>query len=203
MGRGPWGRKDLEERVAHTPFDTSPFRISVREIVRRPGTHREFDHDFALPERLGTELIGVPKGSPASLKAQFEVVTDGVWVNGTFTAVAEGECGRCLDDIKSDVEVQVQGLYLYPDAGYSAGDVEEDVYDFDGDTIDLEEVVTDAVVTAMPFTPLCDPDCPGLCDQCGVRLADNAGHAHEILDPRWSSLASVKDGLEPSNKEES
>ncbi|NTV38585.1 MAG: DUF177 domain-containing protein [Demequinaceae bacterium] len=193
----------MEERVAHTPFNTSPFRISLRDIVRRPGTHQEYDHDFAVPERLGTDLIGVPQGSTVSLHVQCEVVTDGVWVNGTFTAVAEGECGRCLDDVSIDIEVPLQGLFLYPDAGYSAGDVEEDVYDFDGESLDLEEVITDAVVTTLPFTPLCDPGCPGLCDQCGVRLADNAGHAHEILDPRWSSLISVKDGLEPSDKEES
>lgn len=189
--------------MAHTPFNASPFRISMREIVRRPGTHREYDRDFAVPERLGIELIGVPQGSNASLHVQCEVVTDGIWVNGTFTAVAEGECGRCLEDISLDIEVPLQGLFLYPDAGYSAGDVQEDVYDFDGDSLDLEGVVTDAVVTTLPFTPLCEPDCPGLCDQCGVRLADNAGHAHEILDPRWSLLASVKDDLVPSDKEES
>lgn len=189
--------------MAHTPYAVSPFRILVRDVVRRPGTHREYDHDFAVTERLGTEVIGVPEGSTASLHVQCEVVTDGIWVNGTFDAVAQGECSRCLEGVTSDVNVTIQGLFLYPDAPYGAGDVADDVYDFDGDSLDLEGVVTDAVVTALPFTPLCDPDCLGLCDQCGVRLEDNPGHAHEILDPRWSSLASVKDGLVPSDKEES
>jgi uncharacterized protein len=193
----------MEERVRHTPGAESPFRLQVRDLVRRPGTHREYSNDLALPESLGTDVIGVPEGAPAALHVQAEVVTDGIWVSGTFTAQAEGECGRCLEPVVIDVDVPVQGLFLYPDASYGEDDETDDVYEFDGESIDLTEVVRDAVVTSLPFTPLCDPDCPGLCDQCGARLVDEPGHAHEILDPRWSSLENVKDSLGLSNKEES
>lgn len=194
-------RKDMEERVKHSPTVESPYRVHVRDLVRRPGTHREYSVELEVPEALGTEVIGVPQGAPAALNFQCEVVTDGIWVSGTFAAVARGECGRCLDDVSTDVDVAVQGLYVYPDAPYGeSDDGTDDVHDFDGETIDLEEVVRDAVVTSLPFTPLCDPDCPGLCDQCGARLADNPDHAHQTLDPRWSALLSVKDDL-PSSSE--
>ena len=50
----------------------------------------------------------------------------------------------------------------------------------------------DAVVLALPFRPLCRPDCAGLCPECGVRLDDaEPGHHHEQLDPRWSALGSL------------
>lgn len=193
----------MEERVNHTPSAQSPYRLLVRDLVRRPGSQREFSHDLVVPDRLGTDVIAVPAGTPATLAVRCEVVTDGIWVSGSFTATAEGECGRCLDDVAIDVDVAVQGLFLYPDASYGEGDESEDVFDFDGETIDLEGVVTDAVVTALPFTPLCDEDCQGLCDQCGARLAEDPGHEHEILDPRWSALQSVKDSHVLSDKEES
>lgn len=49
----------------------------------------------------------------------------------------------------------------------------------------------DAVVPTLPFQPVCRPDCPGLCPQCGVRLADEPGHAHDDIDPRWAALAGL------------
>jgi len=193
----------MEERVKHTPKADTEFRIDVRDLVRRPGTHREYSRDLTVVDALGTEVIGVPVGAAATLKVQCEVVTDGMWVSGTFAAQATGECGRCLDEVNVDLEVPVQGLFLYPDAPREEGDDADDVFEFDGDAIDFEGVVRDAVVTSLPFTPLCEPDCPGLCDQCGARLANDPDHAHEILDPRWSALESVKDSIELSDKEES
>ena len=49
----------------------------------------------------------------------------------------------------------------------------------DGDLLDLEPVLRDAVVLALPMSPLCREDCPGLCVQCGVRLDDGPDHRHE------------------------
>ena len=48
---------------------------------------------------------------------------------------------------------------------------EEELY-LDGDLLDLEPVLRDAVVLALPMSPLCQEDCPGLCVVCGARLAD-------------------------------
>jgi uncharacterized protein len=50
-------------------------------------------------------------------------------------------------------------------------------------------LLRDAVVLALPFQPLCQDDCPGLCVECGARLADDPGHQHdEPVDPRWAAL---------------
>jgi len=77
------------------------------------------------------------------------------------------------------------------------GDDEEDVRELEGDLIDLEPALRDTVVPALPFQPLCRPDCPGLCSECGARLADDPDHSHETLDPRWAALG----GLVSSNDE--
>jgi hypothetical protein len=54
---------------------------------------------------------------------------------------------------------------------------------------DLEPLLRDSVVLALPFQPLCQDDCPGLCVECGARLADDPGHQHEeAVDPRWAAL---------------
>jgi uncharacterized protein len=65
----------------------------------------------------------------------------------------------------------------------------------DGDLLDLEPVLRDAVVLALPMSPLCREDCPGLCVECGVPLADaGPGHGHqEAPDPRWAGLKQFDD----------
>ena len=64
------------------------------------------------------------------------------------------------------------------------------------DHIDLEPILRDAVVSGLPFRPLCRPDCPGLCSECGEpwdNLPDD--HTHEKLDPRFDALAALQDQL--------
>ena len=67
---------------------------------------------------------------------------------------------------------------------------EDDVHRIVDDRIDLEQSIIDAVALELPMSPLCSPDCPGLCQVCGIRLAvAEPGHAHELIDPRWAGLA--------------
>ena len=85
-------------------------------------------------------------------------------------------------------------LYAYPGKRPDEDVEEDEVHELAGDLIDLEPVLRDAVVPALPFKPVCQPDCPGLCSQCGARLADEPGHAHEIVDQRWSALQGLAFG---------
>ena len=175
----------------------SPYTFSLRELSRRPGEQLTASKVFPAPAVLGTEVIGVPEGADVKLDVSFESVQEGIWVHGTVSAQAVGECGRCLDEVRRTVSPSFEGLFVSPSARVDDDDEESaDVYEFDGNAIDLEELATDAVVTSLPFTPLCSRDCPGLCDQCGVRLADNPGHAHDVIDPRWSALQGLTETKE-------
>ena len=138
------------------------------------------------PAELGIEILKVPEGSPVDLDLRLEAVMDGVLVTGTSSADLEGECARCLEPIEDSITVDIQELYLYEPAD---GDEDDDVSRLEGDLLDLEPVLRDAVVLALPFQPLCQDDCPGLCVECGARLADDPDHRHdEPIDPRWAAL---------------
>ena len=113
---------------------------------------------------------------------------EGVLVTGTAQAGLDGECARCLGEIHDDVVADIQELFVYDD-GDIAADEEADVSRLEGDLLDLEPLLRDAVVLSLPFQPLCRDDCPGLCAECGARLADDPGHQHdEPIDPRWAAL---------------
>jgi uncharacterized protein len=114
-----------------------------------------------------------------------------VLVTGSAVAPLTGECARCLEPLTSTIEVSFQELYRYlPDLGEDGDDGEERF--LDGDLLDLEPAFRDAVVLALPLSPLCRDDCPGLCAECGARLADaGPGHKHDKVDPRWDLLAQL------------
>jgi uncharacterized protein len=89
------------------------------------------------------------------------------------------------------VSVDLVELFVYDDEQPQAGVAEEDeeTSRLEGDLLDLEPLLRDAVVLALPFQPLCREDCPGLCVECGARLADDPEHGHEAqIDPRWAAL---------------
>ncbi len=167
-----------------------PLVLDTRELGRRPGSMRTVQRTVSSPAGLGVELIGVTEGSELALDLRQESVMEGVLVSGTVTGKVQGQCGRCLDPFTDEVLVDVQELFVYPDSTTdSTADVDE-VRRLEHDLLDLEPVLRDAVVLALPLTPLCSPDCGGLCAGCGQRLDDlPAGHDHEAPDPRWAALA--------------
>ena len=153
------------------------------------------------PADLGTEVIGVPEGSDLDLDLRVEAVMEGVLVTGTVRARAAGECVRCLDAVEQDVVAELQELYVYPGRAPEGDDEDDDLRELQDELIDLEPAVRDALVPALPFQPVCSADCPGLCSECGARLADDPGHAHDRSDPRWAALAGLA-GSDPADAAE-
>jgi uncharacterized protein len=151
------------------------------------------------PPHLSIEVIGVPPGAELTLDLRLESVMEGVLVSGTVVAPLTGECGRCLDPVQDELEVEIAELFAYEDSTTreTADDDEEDVSFMVGDLLDLEPVLRDAIVVELPLTPLCSPDCPGLCAECGERLEVGGGlHHHEVVDPRWAALLGLVESPE-------
>jgi uncharacterized protein len=144
------------------------------------------------PSRIGLELIGIQSGAPLDLDLRVESVSEGVLVTGTLAAPTSGECARCLTPFTGLVEVQLTELFAYPDSITEATTEADEVGRVVGDVVDLEQPIIDAVGLELPFSPLCQPDCPGLCPQCGAQLATaEPGHHHDQIDPRWAKLGTM------------
>ena len=169
----------------------APLVLDTRELGRRPGSLRRTSFSAPAPADLGIEVLRVPEGSPIALELRLEAVMEGVLVTGTAQAELEGECVRCLEPVHDEIVVDFQELFAYEDSDTAATSDEEDdeARRMEGDLLDLEPLLRDAVVLTLPFQPLCQDDCPGLCPDCGARLADDPGHQHdEPIDPRWAAL---------------
>lgn len=164
----------------------SAFVIPVHDLMHKPGQMREFDLDIPLDEDFGSPIAAVAAGDALELALRLESVHEGILATGEVDATAKAECSRCLDPLKLPVEVDFQELFAYSLQG-------EDDYIVQDESIDLEQVIRDAVVLNLPFQPVCSAGCLGLCPECGVKLAENPDHAHELpVDSRWSELQNFK-----------
>ncbi|HWC82249.1 MAG TPA: DUF177 domain-containing protein [Pseudonocardiaceae bacterium] len=169
---------------------TGPWIIDTRDLGRRPGIGRRYQRTAPVDAEYGFDpVVVVPQGSEISYDVLVESVVEGVLVTGTATAPMSGECSRCLDPWSGTLDVEFSELFAYPDSATEATTDSDEVFRLVDDLVDLEPVVRDAVVFALPQAPLCDPDCQGLCPQCGKKWAGlGPNHEHETIDARWAVL---------------
>ncbi|WP_262406210.1 DUF177 domain-containing protein [Protaetiibacter sp. SSC-01] len=170
------------------PAHKNPYLVPVHDLMHRPGEMRERVLEFDAPERLGEAVAFVKEGTRIRIDLRLEGLHDGILVTGDVDTTADGECVRCLDPVELPLEVEFQELFAYS---------EDEAFDFAirDDHVDLESVVRDAVVLALPFQPVCRPDCPGLDPTTGEKLEDGAvTQDREVTDPRWAAL----EGFRPS-----
>jgi uncharacterized protein len=161
---------------------SGPFALHVRDIVHHPGEMREFTLDVPAPQKWGEGLVSIAEGDSVLVETRLESVHEGILASGRIETEYVGVCGRCLIDIAEPVEVEFQELFAYP--GEEATD-----FEVQDDHVDLETLVRDALVLALPFQPVCQPDCPGLDPATGERLAMSTGsEQHAALDNRWAAL---------------
>jgi uncharacterized protein len=172
------------------PAKAGPWVIDTRDLGRRPGSSRRYQRTAALDQELGFEpVVLLPKGRAVEFDVLLESVVEGVLVTGTAAADFDGECARCLDPLSQRVTVEFTELFAYPDSATDTTTDEDEVFRLVDDLVDLEPVVRDAIVLALPAAPLCTPDCRGLCPDCGGRWADlGPDHRHEKIDSRWAAL---------------
>jgi len=209
----PKAGRALNARLDHR----NPLVFDTHELGRRPGAMQRLTRTIDAPGGDAVfgikDVIGVPAGSPVELGLRLESVLEGVLVTGTAQATAEGECVRCLEPLQLTLDADFQEMFQYPEADdrgrviarpeESVADAEEDedrLFVEDG-MFDLEPVLRDAVVLALPMQPVCREDCPGLCPECGVRLADDPDHHHDAVDIRWAALQGLAETIQDGEKD--
>lgn len=188
----------------------NPFLFNTHDLPRRPGEMREYELTIDSHEELGFEVLSIAADEPIDIDLRIESVAEGILASATVRTEASGECGRCLDAVFYDVDESFQELYEYVEDPRQARkknkpgkrrpqksdnkdldeDLDEDlVRQMDGELIDLDGPIRDAIILNLPINPLCSPDCPGLCPDCGLKWIElPEDHAHAPADIRWAGL---------------
>jgi uncharacterized protein len=202
FGSGPTLKTLMpRQTVPARPDPSDPWVIDTRDVGRRPGSMRRYHRDVPLSTAIGLDVIGIPAGEQVSLDVRLESVMEGVLVSGTASAPVTGQCARCLDPLIDQLEVELLELFAYPDTATDETTDPDEVSRVVDGLVDLQPVVRDAVLLALPLAPLCSEDCLGLCPECGGKRAElGTDHWHERIDPRWTALKQRLRGSEQENE---
>lgn len=164
--------------------------LNVVALIDRPGTSRPLALELPAPDGLDESLVSVR--APLRLDGVVESVVDGMLVRATLSAPVALACGRCLTDLSATVQGEVVELFRDP-AALDPDDEIEAGYELLDGHLDLETLVRDALVPAVPARPLCREDCAGLCPTCGIdRNLDACACDDAPADPRWSALTELR-----------
>jgi len=167
------------------------------ELDSLTGSKGAFKHVYAPGELDFTDsrvrLTGLPEVSGSlALKGKE------LGVQGKLRAQAEVDCDRCLTSVAVPVETHFSLRYLTQVDYESAEAVELEEPDlivsiFDGEVLDVDALVREQLLLAVPDYQLCREDCRGLCPQCGGdRNSNQCGHEEAVVDPRWESLKNLR-----------
>ena len=167
------------------------------ELEKLEGRRGDFAHVYQ-PDELNPIDEQVNLTGPATVKGTVRLSGNEVVVEGHIDTRAQLECDRCLKPVELPVSADFALEYI-TGADYESGsnaalsEEQMSVSVFDGQAIDVDEIVKEQILLALPARTLCRDDCKGICPDCGIdRNTGECNCAADDVDPRWAALKSLK-----------
>jgi len=153
-----------------------PFKINVGFLLNQPiGASRDIHFDYP-------EVLLKPDLQLSSFKGAVRVgrTPQGIFVQGEFRGKTPAECVRCLTEFRQTLHATFEELYAFDKRSITESGLilPEDA------NVDLEPIIREYLLIEMPISPICRPDCKGLCPVCGADLNEESGeHFHPEESP--------------------
>ncbi len=172
-------------------------RIEVENLT---ATATPFEHTYR-PEEIDLEEEGARVLTDAAVRGGATRKGQQVRLRGEIKTEVELLCDRCAAPERAPLAVEFDTSFIPQEVeAVKAENVElaaEDLLlsSYEGDAVDLDELVREQILLALPSRHLCREDCKGLCMKCGANL--NTGTCSCVqgeVDPRWAALAELKKG---------
>lgn len=164
---------------------TTPLRLHVADILHQANARREVNLDASHLEGVTVAATSLTADQALALVVTLEHVAGGIVVRGRVSGHWQAPCATCLTEVSSPFSCAINELF-------EVDPIEGETYLIEADEIDLEPIVRDAVLPALPAAPRCRDDCQGLCPGCGVdRNVTDCSCDPEPPDPRWAALAEL------------
>lgn len=165
----------------------APLVVNVAELFRGPGSVKE----ISVRVEAAVLAFDDPRitDRDVEVSVRLESASDGIVVTGRAEAHGSDVCRRCLREVTGPVEAVIDDVFVHESADPEAWRIVEA-------QVDLAPMAREAILLALPAAPLCRPDCPGLCPQCGADLSEGpCGCASAPADDRWSALDALRERL--------
>lgn len=163
-------------------------KLDLKRIAVTDGEALPFSYDTDLSKE---EWNGeYPFRTPVHVEGEVRNHLGVLRLNATVRAQAETRCARCLAPVKVDLETPCS-MILSADV---QNDERDDIYQLEGDSVELDDIAVPAMLLEIPMTYLCRPDCKGLCPTCGSNLNEGpCGCSGRQIDSRLAVLQKLLD----------
>ncbi|MDD7208578.1 MAG: DUF177 domain-containing protein [Lachnospiraceae bacterium] len=165
-------------------------KVNISEILSNPSVIKNFKVE---PE---FEKLKLRRSSyPVSYKEPFVLTvskTDGtLHVTGETMIRLIIPCDRCLEDVENTFHIKIDRS-VDPNTESDGIDDVDELSFIDGYMLDVDKLVTDEIVVALPTKVLCKEDCKGLCSICGTNLNYHTCHCNRAsVDPRMAAIQDI------------
>jgi uncharacterized protein len=170
-------------------------RIEVENLT---AAAKPFAHTYR-PEEVEVEEEGAQLIADAAVEGSATRKGEQVRLRGTIRTEVELLCDRCAAPQNAPLAVEFDTSFIPQEVeAVKPENVELQAEDlilsaYVGDTVDLDELVREQILLALPSRHLCREDCKGLCQRCGADLNRNQCSCEQgEVDPRWAALADLK-----------
>lgn len=172
------------------------YLVDVRSILDDIGGSVIVDQPLEFAQLVVGDELFVASG-PAAVDVTVSNAGEGIVAYGTVSAPVTATCARCLTEFPMTIDGEVEGFYLRPGDTPASDDDEASSVDSDGN-VDLGPALLAALVIEAPYAPLHDPDCEGLCAQCGADLnTGDCGCATDTApDHPFAGLSQMLDSMD-------
>ncbi len=168
------------------------------ELDKLEGGRARFAHNYE-PEELVLDEEHMRLLEAPQVQGSVQRGGHQVRLQGTITARAEVDCDRCLKAIAAPIETSFDVTYI-PASAYEEADAGRELQEedmglsvYEGEEIDVDELVREQLLLALPARALCTEECKGLCPVCGADKNLSACQcARGETDPRWAALKDLK-----------
>jgi uncharacterized protein len=183
-------------------------KVPLRELPGKRSFHLDVD-------AVGTLVAGLPmrkalgkdagEAGTADAELDFYIEGDNVFARGNLDAWVELACSRCLMSLRHTISEDLALTFLPGGQAALEGDAAneeevevdsaetDDTYGYEGEELDMQPLLRERLLLAIPYAPLCKTDCLGLCSQCGANLNDSeCGCDRKVIDPRLAALKNFK-----------
>ena len=159
-------------------------RLDLREIINIPGQSASFDFEPDLSDALSGSVRGIKRARAAGRIHN----SAGVLVlSADIDAELECACARCLKDFERPVHMHVENTL----SDREEDEENPDIYVFEGDQLDVGDVIASDFILNLDERMLCAEDCKGLCPDCGADLNDGPCSCKKKIDPRLAALGQL------------
>jgi uncharacterized protein len=169
-------------------------RIEFENLERGSGV---FSREYA-PEDLRFDDQDLRLVEPVSVSGRIRRKHQEVELQGRLVTKVAVPCGRCLKAVEFPIALDFAERFT-PSVAWKHEEQHElqpedlDLAVFDGDGIELDDLVKEEILLAMPGHTLCREECKGLCPNCGADLnQNNCDCATKQIDSRWEKLKDLQ-----------